>query len=389
MTGGEVPGTLRPSGAPIRAHCAGSFVMQQLYPEAEDSPAAREGTAAHFYATEAVLGRVHVVGTLAPNGHPIDAAMVEGGNAFVNDIAECQTALASVTPPGSPPWAFGVETKLTMHARIHPDCEGTPDAYLLDMAAGKAGALYVWDYKYGHGYVDPFRNEQLLEYCAGVFEAYELTDGDVAGLSVSIRIVQPRNYDEAGPVRRWDTTGAEVLRLIAWLREREHAAKQPNAPTTTGEHCRYCTANAHCRAAQAVAMDQVDRSSSSIPRELPPVALGLYVRTLEAAQERLTHHLDAAKEVLEATVRSGAQGTGWAIGTGRGKEVWTIDPDALFAIGSAMGVELRKRAEPITPKQARDAGLDASVTQAYATQQSGKARLVPSDVNTAARIFGG
>lgn len=383
MSAPEVPGTLRPSGAPIRAHCAGSFVMQQLYPETEDSPAAREGTAAHFYATEAVLGRRHPVGTLAPNGHPIDAAMVEGGEAFALDI---QTAIGSFWAMGDLPPSCRVETKLTMHARIHPDCEGTPDCYLLDLAGGR---LIVWDYKYGHGYVDPFENEQLLEYCAGVFEAYELTDEDVRGLSVSIRIVQPRNYDEAGPVRIWNTTGAEVLRLIAWLSEREHAAKQPNAPTTTGEHCRYCTANAHCRALQAVAMDQVDRSSSSIPRELPPAALGLYVRTLEAAAERLTHHLDAAKEVLEATVRGGAVGTGWAIGTGRGREVWTLEPDALFTLGDALGVQLRKKPEPITPKQARDAGLDATVTAAYAVQQSGKARLVPADVNKAARIFGG
>lgn len=380
----EVPGTLRPSGAHIRAHCAGSFVLQLLYPEDAESPKAREGTAAHFYATEAVLGRVHPVGTITPNGHPIDAEMVEGGNAFVEDIIGCQTALASVTMPG-PPWSFGVEQKLTMHERVHPDCEGTPDAFLLDLSMR---ALYVWDFKYGHGYVDPYRNEQLLEYCAGVFEAYELTDEDVAPLSVSIRIVQPRNYDEAGPVRRWDTTGAEVLRELDRLRAAEHAAKQPNAPTQTGAHCRYCTALTACRTAQEVGMLGVDLSGSSLPRDLPPAAAGLFLRKLTAASKRLEALRDALSEQVAAEVRKGAPDTGHAIEPSPGREYWDVDLPTLLATGDAMGCDLRKPVEAITPAQARKAGLDASVTTVYAKRKTAM-KLVERNDDRAARIFGG
>jgi hypothetical protein len=380
----EVPGILRPSGADIRQHCAGSFALQLLYPEDAESPKAREGTAAHFYATEAVLGRVHPVGTLAPNGHPIDAEMIEGGTVFVEDIVACQTALASVTSPG-PPWAFGVETKLTMHERIHPDCEGTPDAYLLDL---HARALYVWDYKYGHGYVDPYRNAQLLEYCAGVFEAYELTDEDVAPLLVSIRIVQPRNYDEAGPVRRWDTTGEEVLRELARLRAAEHAAKRPGAPTQTGDHCRYCDALHACRAAQAVGMLGVDLSGSSIPRDLPPAAAGLFLRKLTAASQRLEALRDALTEQVSSQVRNGAPDTGFAIEAAPGREFWDVDLPTLLATGDAMGVDLRKKPEAITPAQARKAGLDASVTTVYAKRKTAM-KLVERNDDRAARIFGG
>ena len=60
--------------------------MEALYPEPE-SEAAREGTAAHWYVTEAVQGRVHPVGALAPNGVPLDAEMVECGAAFVDYAA--------------------------------------------------------------------------------------------------------------------------------------------------------------------------------------------------------------------------------------------------------------------------------------------------------------
>lgn len=376
----EVPGTLRPSGAHIRAHCAGSFALQLLYPEDEESPKAREGTAAHFYATEAALGRVHPVGTITPNGHPIDAEMVEGGDCFVRDI-EQELARPSIETLA----AFKVEQKLTMHDRIHPDCEGTPDAYLLCVEAEK---LIVWDFKYGHGYVDPYRNEQLLEYCAGVFEAYELTDEDVAPLAVSIRIVQPRNYDEAGPVRRWDTTGVEVLRELGRLRAAEHAAKQPGAPTQTGAHCRYCTALTACRAAQSVAMLGVDLAGSSIPRDLPPAAAGLFLRKLTAASKRLEALRDALTEQVSAEVKRGAQDTGHAIEAAGGREFWDVEAPALFAMGDAMGLDLRKPVEPITPAQARKAGLDASVTAVYAKRKTAL-KLVERDDDQAARIFGG
>lgn len=380
MTAPEVPGTLRPSGAHIRAHCAGSFALQLLYPEDEESPKAREGTAAHFYATEAVLGRVHPVGTITPNGHPIDADMIEGGECFVRDIAQ----EAALLPPEYRQ-ALRVEQKLTMHKRIHPDCEGTPDAFLLCVAATR---LIVWDYKYGHGYVDPYRNEQLLEYCAGVFEAYELTDEDVAPLSVSIRIVQPRNYDEAGPVRRWDTTGAEVLRELERLRAAEHAAKQPGAPTQTGAHCRYCTALTACRAAQSVGMLGVDLAGSSIPRDLPPAAAGLFLRKLTAASKRLEALRDALSEQVAAEVRKGAPDTGHAIEPSPGREYWDVDLPTLLATGDAMGCDLRKPVEAITPAQARKAGLDASVTTVYAKRKTAM-KLVERNDDRAARIFGG
>lgn len=380
MTAPEVPGTLRPSGAHIRAHCAGSFALQLLYPEDEESPKAREGTAAHFYATEAVLGRVHPVGTITPNGHPIDAEMVEGGDCFVEDIAQEVALLAPDVR-----YDLRVETFVTAHKRIHPDCEGTPDGFLLALAARK---FRLWDFKYGHGYVDPFENEQTIEYLAGVFEAYELTDEDIRELDISVRIVQPRNYDEAGPVRTWNPTGQRVLELIAKLSAAEHAAKQPNAPTQTGAHCRYCTALTACRAAQEVALLGVDLAGSSIPRDLPPAAAGLFLRKLTAASKRLEALRDALSEQVAAEVRKGAPDTGHAIEPSPGREYWDVDLPTLLATGDAMGCDLRKPVEAITPAQARKAGLDASVTTVYAKRKTAM-KLVERNDDRAARIFGG
>lgn len=368
--------TLRPSSAPIWSKCAGSHVLEALYPEDEDSPKAREGTAAHYYVTEAVQGRVHPVGTLAPNGHPIDAEMVECGQSFVDDVA------TEHRRSGNP--SLRVETKLTMHGLIHPTCEGTPDAYLLDLAAKR---LIVWDYKYGHGYVEPFGNAQMLAYVAGVFEAYELTEADVADLAVSIRIVQPRNYDAAGPVRIWNTTGPVCWAEIEVLARMAEVAQGPNPPTQTGEHCRYCLANAGCPAAQAVALNAIDMAGAAVPRDLPPAALGLHLRNIEAGLQRLSAHADAVRATAMATIRQGVNVPHFEITHGKARERWVRPAAEVFALGDMMGVETRKPPEPITPAQARTAGLDAAVIAAYSERPSGAAKLTARDDDAAAKAF--
>jgi hypothetical protein len=359
---------LRPSSAPIWAKCVGSHVLEALYPEDEDGPKAREGTAAHFYVTEAVQGRYHPVGTLAPNGHPIDAEMVEAGQSFINDVLDQR---------GEYGCSFRVETHLTMHGLIHPDCEGTPDAYLLDLAAKR---LIVWDYKYGHGYVEPFGNEQMLCYVAGVFEAYELDEADVRDLAVSIRIVQPRNYDAAGPVRTWDTTGAVVWAEIAVLSQMAYASKEPNPPTLTGPQCRHCEARHACPALQSVAMSMVDVAGRSVPR-------GLELKMLTEGAARLKARIEGLEEIALATVRKGGAVPHWTIGHSKARERWAKPVAEVLALGDMMGVDLRKPLEPITPAQAREKGLDAAVTAVYSERPSGAAKLVPFTDTTAKKAF--
>jgi len=376
---------LRPSSAPTWAKCVGSHVLEALYPEDEDSPKAREGTAAHFYVTEAVQGRYHPVGTLAPNGHPIDAEMHEAGQSFIEDIyAAAPWHFHDTRPDGETMGTFRVETHLTMHGLIHPDCEGTPDAYLLDLAAKR---LIVWDYKYGHGYVEPFGNEQMLCYVAGVFEAYELDEADVRDLAVSIRIVQPRNYDAAGPVRTWDTTGAVVWAEIAVLSQMAHAAKAPNPPTLTGPQCRYCEARHACPALQSVAMSMVDVAGRSVPRELTPTAVGIELKMLAEGEARLKARKEGLEEVALALSRKGTQVAHWTIGHSKARERWKKPAAEVIAMGDMLDVDLRKPLEPITPAQARDKGLDAAVTAVYSERPSGAAKLVPFTDTTAKKAF--
>lgn len=374
-------GLLRPSSATRWVNCSGSHALEGLYPEDEDSPEAREGTAAHYYVTEFLEGRVHGIGALAPNGHPIDAYMIEGGQHLIDDVAAEMPSL-----PGA---QFRVETKVYAHGLVHPENEGTPDVWALSLAAKR---LIVWDYKYGHRYVDPFMFWQGIDYVAGIWEGNGLTYEDVREMRVSIRVVQPRNYHSSGVVRVWETTGEHLWSLIAFMAERARAAKVVGAPTQTGDHCRDCRGRHACKAFAAVAARSMDCAGETIPMELPPGAMGLELTRLKIAADRIKARIDGLEEIAIAAIRSGKQVPGWEMGFVDSRERWTKDPAEIFALGEMLGVALREE-KPPTPSQAKAkfkaAGLPLEVLSAYYEKPTGAARLAPADPNAAVKVFGG
>lgn len=351
--------------------CPHSFALERLYP-GEDGEEARLGTAAHFYATEAVQGRFWPVGHVTPNGVPLDAEMIEAGAHFI-------AAAADIGLP------LHVERHVTMHATLHPECEGTPDAYAVDHATH---TLWILDYKYGHREVDPYLNAQLSAYFAGICEAEGLTRDMVKGWQVHFIIVQPRNYRGSGPVRRWSTLGYVAMHEVDRLQEAAYRAKDPEAHAVTGDHCRDCTGRHACEPLRRVGNHVLDIAGANIPHELPNEALALQLRLIKRGMARL----EALKLGLEgqamARIRAGQRVPGWAIEQGKGREKWTRPVAEVLALGELMGVNLAKPQEAITPNQARTAGVDASVIKAYSVEPNGENKLVISDDSAAAKAFG-
>jgi hypothetical protein len=381
-------GVLRPSGAPRWGpdRCAGSAALEQVFTPSEDSPEAREGTAAHHYVMEALEGRVHGVGVLAPNGHPLDAAMVQHGQTYMEDVA----AVRATLEPGH---VFKVETTVYPHSLVHPMNEGTPDTFALDYAVVRK-RLVVWDYKYGHKFVDAYQNWQVIDYIAGIFEGYDLTLEDVRDMEISVRIIQPRNYHPSGNVRVWDTTGAVVWGLIESLKVAAHAAKQPGAPTNTGSWCTDCDGRHACEAYKRVAARAMDVGGENTPDNLPLDALGLELQRLEIAAERIKGRLVGLQELAINYLDQGKAVPGWTKGYVNSKEVFR-DAAKAIAFGDLMGADFRK-ADTVTPNQAVsklvEKGFDKTTATAlikdYSFKPTGAAKLLPVANNAAAKAFG-
>lgn len=376
---------LAPSSAHIWAPengCRGSVALQQAYPSPEDSPEAREGVAAHWYVAELLNGRDVPVGAVAPNGHPVSAEMVDCAQDILVDIRDTLRAAHSHD--------LRVEQRV-MAASVHEASYGTPDVYLMDRAQK---ILHVWDYKYGHRFVDANRNWQLLNYAIAILDM-EGFSPDVAydhpqswhGWRITLTIAQPRNYSSVGPLREWYLSG-EGLRdtYLPQLRRAAHEAMQPGAPYTTGEHCRDCSGRHVCPALQRAGALAMDVSLQAQPVQLPPHAVGLELRQINDAIKRLEARKTGLEEQALAIIRGGTGVPFFTAEHSSGREDWQVPAAQVIALGEIFGVSLRKEAT-LTPTQARKAGIPDEAFVGWTARPSGALRLKPVDDNAAKLAF--
>lgn len=371
--------------APSSAHiwgsaggCPGSVQMQQRYPENEESDEAREGTAAHWYVTEMLQGRDP--GPVAPNGEPITAEMVDAAQGLLIDVRDTLAA-----HPGA---ILRVEHRVYMPI-VHDENWGTPDVTLID-AAQKFVA--VWDYKYGHRYVDPAENLQLVDYAIGVMREVAVC-ADWSNWRVSLNIAQPRNYHVSGPIREWQTDGRKLLdEFVPQLYEAAKAALSPDAPTRSNPHCVDCSAVHACETAQRAGALAIDIAGRVTPVDLPPHAVGLELRLLDDAERRIKARKTGLEEMALGLIRAGTAVPFFTTEYTTGREKWTVPAAEVVALGELMGVSgLQKEAEAVTPNQAREkfkkAGVDGTVIDAYADRPRGALRLARCDDNAAKLAF--
>jgi hypothetical protein len=369
---------LAPSSAHIWMQCAASVRMQLPYANDPPTKESAEGDAAHWLALMTATGCAHLtgLGLSAPNGVKIDQDMIDGAELF-----------AEVVGPGA------VHEKSVAIAGIHPHCFGTPDARRTEPKR-----LRVFDYKYGHRYVDPFELWQVIAYILGVIET-EL--GGVCPDEVEIIVVQPRAYHPEGPVQTWIYRPDEFRALVARMHKAAHAAvtvsgiPHPNAPATTGPSCGDCKGRHECTALQNVAARVVDAEAVRIDRfNLPPAQLAAELSYLDAALERLEARRDGLAIQGEAHVRAGLSVPGYGMESGQSREAWRDDVSVpeVTALGATFEAALAAPAKLLTPTQARAElkrkRLPPDLLDGYAMRPPGAMKFTKSSTIHARKAFG-
>lgn len=359
-----------PSGLARVVACPGSYNLLRAARAAgvalceDDTDASREGTAAHWVATEYLQhGVIASEGDLAPNGVAVTDEMIDGAQVFADAVR---------------PYMAGARIEQHIGCLvIHPDCHGTPD-----FTHGPTdGVLFVSDYKFGHKYVPPERNWQLIAYAIGTMPAYLPT------MRVVLQIVQPRSYHRDGPVRTWEIDGNQLRDYASELSAACYAALGPDAACVAGRHCYECPARTVCEAALHDEQDALHLSGTSIPLDASLAAKALRLRQVRRAADHLKQMESGLAEDLSAAVRRGESVAGWTLQAAAGREVWTHDAAEVAVLGACMGVALGKQAV-ITPNQARKAGLPEDIVAAYSERRAGSVSLVEVDAGRLASVFG-
>jgi len=380
MSGQHAP--LPPSSAHIWFNCPASVGMQASYPEPDDTEEAREGTAAHHYATEGIIDEARVpVGSNAPNGYPITQEMADCAQGFIADVRDVYWKWKA---DGGDPQLF-VEQRVDMPL-VHEQNWGTPDAAIVDVPMRR---LYINDYKFGHRFVDAPGNLQLLDYAIGHMPR---ESAEWPLWTITIVVSQPRNFHRYGPVRRWETNGRELLdnyRYNLSLAAKE--AMGPDPEMRTGEHCRDCSARHACPALQQAAAIAMDVSRKDSPLDLTAHALGLELRQLDEAAARIKARRTGLEEQALGLIRGGTNVPHFTAQHSVGREKWDVPDAEAILLAKNFGVDISKGEQALTPNQARDAfkkqGVDGTVIKSYSTQPRGALRLERADDNEASLAF--
>lgn len=378
MTGHSV---IAPSSAARRVQCTASTRAEAAYPD-EEGTAAAEGTAGHWAAAQAVAGRVVAEGQITPQGHVLTAEMVEGAELYAEDIAH------ELESFGLKPKDGQIEQPLVM-PNIHPQSWGTPDFWIA-VRTSTGWHIFLYDYKFGFRIVEVFENWQLVEYIAGILlqvVGHNVGQAD-QHVRVTAKIVQPRAPHRNGPIRSWTFTASDIRGHINIASMAASEALGPTAKFRVGPECTDCRARRACETLQRAALTACDIASQGQPFDLPPHALALEYRTLKRYSALMEARISGLEEQALALARAGTSLPGLRVEHGAGRETWTVPAATVIQIGQALGVNIAKPPEPLTPKQAVKAGLSEAVLAGITTTPRGAARLVEDDGSLARRVFG-
>ena len=180
---------LAPSSASRRVACPGSRSLEALYPQTP-TPQTLEGEAAHWVAACTIQNSAWEIPAVSPTGVDITDEMIEGAQLYAGFVGYYSD--------------IRIEQPISISI-IHPDCWGTPDAWRFS-----DGVLNIYDYKFGHGFVEVYENWQMIEYAAGILHELGIDGLQDQHVTVAMHIIQPRSFHPDGQIRSWTVKASDL-----------------------------------------------------------------------------------------------------------------------------------------------------------------------------------
>ena len=362
---------VRPSQLHQLLQCPGSLSMQLKYPQLGDTTAADEGTAAHWAMWKYLTPGEPTpkVGDIAPNGIVLTDEMIDSAWYIFDDVVSTL----------GPNWAqvVQVEQPVTMNT-LYPGMWGTPDV----RAQLTPRLRYTWDLKHGHNQVEVFENPQLVAY--GTDDARP-KDPNMVHV---FKIVQPRSFHRDGIIREWRVFDKDLETMRCDISKAAYTARGPNPPLLTGPACENCDARHVCPALQTRAYQSCETAGKAQPVEMSPLALGIELRILWDALDRLKARISGLEASAEDQIRKGVRVPLVDLTAGRGSTEWSMPDAQIVEIAKMLGVDVARPLKAVTPNQAKKAGLNPDLIAAYTSTTPGALRLTPENLTQARKVFG-
>ncbi len=369
---------LPPSGASHWRWCPGWVGMRDIKPD-EETQDSREGAASHEVFEHLLKGHDRMlIGDTARNGVILTGEMIDCAHMFCEEVL--YNAAERDINPGDP--LFQVESKVYPRSLIHPECWGTPDHWFYDPPNKD---LFIHDYKFGHGVVEPFENWQCICYAAGVIELLKALGHDVSQINVWIVIVQPRSHHADGPIRNWWLPIAQMSHYFNELKASAILAMGDTPPCVSGLHCRYCPAMFGCETHRKADMFACDFAGTAVADIMDPNHVGMELSLVQRCIKSLEYKETALLEQAKSYIKGGQLVPHYSVEPARGNLAWTKGFEEVVNIGKAFGVDLQQQ-KNITPTQAKKL-IDETIVDNMSKRPDKGVKLVADDGKKAQLIF--
>jgi phage protein len=358
---------LSASGAEKWLNCPPSARLEESYPDTS-SPYAKEGTLAHEIAE--FKARNYFIETLPKRTFTSKLNKFKKDELYQNEMDEyTENYLEYVKEvamryPSKP--YIALEKKIDFSKYV-PDGYGTCDCIMIH-----GNDMHIIDFKYGKGVpVSAENNSQLMLYALGALEAYCML---YQIETVHLSIFQPR-------IDNISCFEISAANLLSWaIEEVEPKAKLAYdgiGDFKAGEHCRFCKAQAQCRA-------KAESIISVFPiKEEPALLTDDEIGLILAKAKELVSWSNAVEDYALNAILSGKEIQGWKAVEGRSVRVFS-DADKAFEkiVESGTPEEMLYERKPLSLSQIEKLlGKKEfeSIVSSFVIKPQGKPTLAPSD----------
>lgn len=358
---------LSASGAEKWLNCPPSARLEESYTDTS-SPYAKEGTLAHELAE--FKARNYFIETLPKRTSTSKLNKFKKDELYQNEMDEYTESYleyikeVAMKYPSKP--YIALEKKIDFSKYV-PDGYGTCDCILIH-----GNDMHIIDFKYGKGVpVSAENNSQLMLYALGALEAYSmLYQIDTVHLS----IFQPRIDN----ISCFEISAANLLSwAVGEVEPKAKLAYDGIGDFKAGEHCRFCKAQAQCRA-------KAESIISVFPvKEDPALLTDDEIGLILAKAKELVSWSNAVEDYALNAILSGKEIQGWKAVEGRSVRVFS-DADKAFEkiVESGTPEEMLYERKPLSLSQIEKLlGKKEfeSIVSSFVIKPQGKPTLAPSD----------
>lgn len=340
-------------------NCNGSRLMTNFISDVKNTNEVREeGNAVHWLIEQTSKKMFEVeelIDRKAPNGVFINSDMVEHIEPFMNGEGK-----------------DGEIEKITSFSGNTWKIESRADRIKFD-----GSTLFVDDFKYGWGLIEPEENWTLIAHALGVILN---SDGKCLPKNIKFTIYQPRPYHMKGAIRSWSISYDQ---LDLYYHKIAETLSNPNNLLNTGQHCYKCPAMVHCGAFVKAAMNGIEASENAYNDNINNDDLTFMLDQLKRAGKVLEQAHEAYSELALHRIKKGEIVKNYSIDNDLSRKTWN-DNTSSETLRIITGKDLTKN-QLITPEQAIKAGVDENIVNSFSSRKTKGIKLVRIDENDKAK----